>query len=245
MCNTYTFDVNLWLKYPLSYIFISFIYFLPLVTFGFIKPQYQPKVSKGVAFIRNFNNQRPTKNWGPTEAWEDDRGHQFQAFLQSECERLQVRQQTPRIQASTERKIEIVMDAWFFGSLVGRWGWKPQFCIGFLFWEGREGRRRICQVKGGKIDMDQLVDLMLICSCMWNFCWNTCLKEVISYLVLIWLWNYDRIYLYIYIIDILCLHAPSYVQVLHIVYVIHVQWKLFWSPYFFVFHYRADFAGVF
>ena len=68
---------------------------------------------------------------------------------------------------------------------------------------------------------------MSICSCMWSFCWNTCLKEVTSYLVLIWLRNYDRFSLYIYIIDILCLHAPSYVQVLHSVYVIHVQWELF------------------
>ena len=40
---------------------------------------------------------------------------------------------------------------------------------------------------------------MSICSCMWSFCWNTCLKEVTSYLVLIWLRNYDRFSLYIYI----------------------------------------------
>jgi len=144
MCNTYTFDVNLWLKYALSYIFISFIYFLPLVTFGFIKPQYQPKVSKGVAFIRNFNNlPNPTPNpsWGPTEAWEDDRGHQFQAFLQSECERLEVRQQTPRIQASTERKIEIVMDAWFFRVISWEVGLKTSVLYRFSFL-GRKGRKK-------------------------------------------------------------------------------------------------------
>ena len=52
--------------------------------------------------------------------------------------------------------------------------------------------------------MDQLVDLMSICSCMWIFGWNTCLKEVTSYLVLIWLWNYDIYYRYIVTTCITC-----------------------------------------
>ena len=89
--------------------------------------------------------------------------------------------------------------------------------------------------------MDQLIDLILICSCLWIFCWNSCLKEVTSYSALIWFWNYD---IYIYIIDILWVHA-SHVQVLHIVYILHVQWKLFLSPYFLFFTTMQTLLGYF
>jgi hypothetical protein len=45
------------------------------------------------------------------KALEDALEQQRLSFLSSECQRLKERQETPRVQNATERKIEIVMDA--------------------------------------------------------------------------------------------------------------------------------------